>query len=52
MPKEVTSAKVDAFETCLEKELELNRSAHHRSPMMCRWRLVWVRLGLASNSRI
>ena len=36
----------------LEIDLELNRSAHHRSPMMCRWRLVWVRLGLASNSRI
>ena len=31
---------------------ELNQSAHHRSLMMCRWRLVWVRLGLASNSRI
>jgi hypothetical protein len=36
----------------LECRGELNRSAHHRSPMMCRWRLVWVRLGLASNSRI
>ena len=36
---------------CLETDLELNQSAHHCSPMMCRWRLVWVRLGLASNSK-
>jgi hypothetical protein len=34
-----------------ELVLELNQSAHHCSPMMCRWRLVWVRLGLTSNSK-
>ena len=36
---------------CLEIDLELNQSAHHCRPMMCRWRLLWVRLGLVSNSR-
>ena len=37
----------------LEIELELNQSAHHCRPMMVmwRWRLVWVRLGLMSNSK-
>src|SRR4051794_5005151 len=35
----------------LEIALEFNQSAHHCTPMMCRWRLVWVRLGLTSNSK-
>jgi hypothetical protein len=46
------TASLDDRARCLEIDLEINRSAHHRSPMMCRWRLVWVRLGLASNSKI
>ena len=35
-----------------EMGLELNQSAHHCRPMMCRWRLVWVLLGLTSNSKL
>ena len=44
MPKSLCS--------CLERGLELNQSAHHCRPMMCRWRLVWVLLGLTSNSKL
>ena len=39
-------------ERSLEIDLELNQSAHHCRPMMCRWRLVWVLLGLVSNSKL
>jgi len=39
-------------ERYLEIVLELNQSAHHCRPMMCRWRLVWVLLGLTSNSKL
>ena len=54
-PDPPTDARPTEDGTCLEIDLEFNRSAHHWRQMMMvcwwRWGWVWVRLGLTSNSK-